>query len=562
VNHRPVTQKVFLCFVLALVTAGIYFPVHRYEFLNYDDVDYVVENAHVRGGLTLDNARWAFTTGHSGNWHPLTWLSHMADVQLFGLTPGAHHLLNVLFHIANALLLFLLLADMTRAPWPSAMVAALFAWHPLHVESVAWISERKDVLSTFFALLSLAAYARYTKSKRQRHLLLSLVWFAAGLMSKPMLVTLPFVFILLDYWPLQRGYSPFRRLILEKVPFFLLTALSSIVTYAVQQKGGAVATLESIPLPYRVANAFVAYARYLKKAVWPADLAIIYPISGTAPWWQIGGALALLVAISIAVLYWSRHRPWLSVGWFWFVGMLVPVIGLVQVGIQSMADRYTYFPLVGIFVMLVWSGAEIAATLRSFSSAVAIGGVAILIAALLMTSLQLRAWRDSEALFEHAISVTKNNYAAHDLLGRVLSNQGRFDAAQAHFEEVVRIFPNQPDAHFSLGVILARKAKFDEALAHYSQALEIRPDPTTHYNFGNVLMNMGRADEAIAHFAEAVRLDPQMAEAENNWAYVLTTQGRLREAADHYAAALRIKPDLLEARLNIARIHEQLAEER
>ena len=377
-----------------------------------------------------------------------------------------------------------------------------------------------------------------------------------------MLVTLPFVFILLDYWPLQRGYSPFRRLILEKVPFFLLTALSSIVTYAVQQKGGAVATLESIPLPYRVANAFVAYARYLKKAVWPADLAIIYPISGTAPWWQIGGALALLMAISIAAVYWSRHRPWLLVGWFWFVGMLVPVIGLVQVGIQSMADRYTYLPLVGIFVMLVWSGAEIAASFRSFSSAVAVVGVVVLIAGLMMTSVQLRAWRDSETLFEHTIAVTKDNYVAHDLLGRALWNKGRIDAAQAHFEEVVRIFPNQANAHFSLGVIFAQKTKFDEALVHYGHAVEIRPDGTTHYNLGNVLMKMGRAEEAMMHFAEAVRLDPQMAEAENNWAYVLTMQGRLREAADHYVAALRIKPDLLEARLNIARIHEQLGEER
>ncbi len=555
-------QKFVVCFALALVTASIYFPVHRFEFLNYDDVDYVVENVHVRAGITLDNVKWAFTTGHSGNWHPLTWFSHMADIQLFGLKAGAHHLVNVLFHILNALLLFLLLAGMTRAPWPSAMVAALFAWHPLHVESVAWISERKDVLSTFLALLSLAAYARYTESKRRMYLLFSILCFAAGLMSKPMLVTLPFIFLLLDYWPLERGYSPFRRLVLEKVPFFLLTVVSSIVTYAVQKEGGAVATLESISLPYRFANAVVAYAQYLKKAFWPTNLAIIYPISGTPPWWQIGGALTLLIAISIAVVCWSRHRPWLLVGWCWFVGMLVPVIGLVKVGIQSMADRYTYFPLVGIFVMLAWSGAEIATTYRSLSSAVAIVGAMVLIAGLLMTSFQLRAWHDSETLFEHAIAVTKNNYFAHDMLGRVLANQGRFDAAQAHFEEVVRIFPNQPYAHFSLGVIFARKSKYDEAIAHYSHAVEIRPDATTHYNLGNVLMKMEHPDEAISHFAEAIRLNPQMAEAENNWAYVLTTQGRLREAADHYLAALRIKPDLLEARLNMARIHEQLGPER
>jgi len=558
----PVKQKLFICFVLTLVTAGIYWPVHRYDFVNYDDVDYVVENVHIRAGLTFDSAQWAFTTGHSGNWHPLTWLSHMIDIQLFGLNAGAHHTVNVLFHIANALLLFLLLARVTRALWPSAMVAALFAWHPLHVESVAWIAERKDVLSTFLALLSLGAYARYVESNRQKHLLLSLLCFAAGLMAKPMLVTLPFIFLLLDYWPLKRGSHQFRRLVVEKTPFFLLTAVLSVVTYAAQRNAGAVAALESVPLQYRFENALLAYNRYLRKTFWPADLAIFYPISKTYSSWQIGAALVLLIAISIAVYSSSGRRPWLWVGWFWFLGMLVPVIGLVQVGIQSMADRYTYLPIVGIFVMLAWSGAEVAATSRSFSKAVAVLGLVVLVSAPLVTSIQLRSWRDSETLFQHAIAVTKNNYFAHTMLGRVLANRGRFDEAQAHFEEVLRIFPDQPDAHFSLGVIFARKAKFDEALAHYTQAAEIRPDAATHYNLGNVLMKVDRADEAIAHFAEAVRLDPQMAEAQNNWAYALASQGRLHEAADHFAAALRIKPNLVEARLNVARIREQLGEAR
>ena len=299
-----------------------------------------------------------------------------------------------------------------------------------------------------------------------------------------------------------------------------------------------------------------------RKLFWPADLAIFYPISKTYSSWQIGAALVLLIAISIAVYSSSGRRPWLWVGWFWFLGMLVPVIGLVQVGIQSMADRYTYLPIVGIFVMLAWSGAEVAATSRSFSKAVAVLGLVVLVSAPLVTSIQLRSWRDSETLFQHAIAVTKNNYFAHTMLGRVLANRGRFDEAQAHFEEVLRIFLDQPDAHFSLGVIFARKAKFDEALAHYTQAAEIRPDAATHYNLGNVLMKVDRADEAIAHFAEAVRLDPQMAEAQNNWAYALASQGRLHEAADHFAAALRIKPNLVEARLNVARIREQLGEAR
>jgi len=556
-----VKPKLFICIVLTLVTAGIYFPVHRYDFVNYDDADYVVDNVHVRAGLTFDSAKWAFTTGHSGNWHPLTWLSHMIDIQLFGLNAGAHHTVNVLFHIANALLLFLLLDRMTRELWPSAMVAALFAWHPLHVESVAWIAERKDVLSTFLALLALGAYARYADSNRQKHLLLSLLCFAAGLTAKPMLVTLPFILILLDYWPLKRGSRRFRRLVIEKVPFFLFTALSSIVTFAAQRNGGAVASLESIPLRYRLGNALLAYTRYLQKTFWPAKLAVIYPISNEFSLWHVAAALVLLITISIAVVYSSRRRAWLFVGWFWFIGMLVPTIGLVQVGIQSMADRYTYLPLVGIFVMLTWTGAEIATTFRSGSKAVAFLGLMVLFGGLLlMTSFQLRSWRDSETLFQHAIAVTKNNYFAHNMLGRVFADRGRFEEAEAHFEEVLRIFPNQPEAHFSLGVISARKAKFDEALAHYTQAVEIRPDAATHYNLGNVLMKVDRANEAIAHFAEAARLDPQMAEAQNNWAYALTTQGRLREAADHFAAALRIKPDLLEARLNLARLQEQLGQ--
>jgi len=300
-----------------------------------------------------------------------------------------------------------------------------------------------------------------------------------------------------------------------------------------------------------------------RKLFWPAKLAVIYPISNEYSLWQIAAALVLLAAISIAVVYSSRCRAWLFVGWFWFIGMLVPTIGLVQVGIQSMADRYTYLPLVGIFVMLAWTGAEIATKFRSYSKAVAVLGLMVLFGGLLlMTSFQLRSWRDSETLFQHAIAVTKNNYFAHNMLGRVLADRGRFDEAEAHFEEVLRIFPNQPEAHFSLGVISARKAKFDEALAHYTQAAEIRPDAATHYNLGNVLMKVDRADEAIAHFAEALRLDPQMAEAQNNWAYALASQGRLHEAADHFAAALRIKPNLVEARLNVARIREQLGEAR
>jgi Tfp pilus assembly protein PilF len=552
--------KLFVCLVLALGTAIVYWPVHRYEFINYDDFQYVVENPHVRGGLTLDNARWAFTTGYESNWHPLTWVSHMVDVQVFGLNAGAHHTVNVLFHIANTLLLFLALARFTGVLWPSAVVAALFAWHPLHVESVAWIAERKDVLSTFFALLSLWAYGRYTESNRQRYFFISLLWFATGLMAKPMVVTLPFVFLLFDYWPLNRSRYPFLSLLREKVPFFLLAAASSIVTYAVQQGGGSVAPLARIPLTYRLANASVAYLVYLHKAFWPTNLAFFYPLSPIFRLRQIGAALVLLTAMSITAVYSARRRPWVLIGWFWFVGMLVPVIGLVQVGIQSMADRYTYLPLVGIFIILAWSGAEIATVSGFTPKLVAVAGLALLSVSLFITSLQVRSWSDSETVFEHAIAVTKDNYIAHQLLGIVPMNRGRISEAQAQYEEVLRIFPNQPDAEFSLVVIFEQRGQASEAIAHYSRAIEVRPEAITHYNLGYVLMKTGHSDEAITHFAEAIRLDPQMAEAQNSWASVLATQGRFGEASDHVAAALRIKPDLFEARLNAERIQKQLNE--
>jgi protein O-mannosyl-transferase len=612
-------RKILVCLALAAGTAAVYWPLHGHGFLNYDDGDYVVENAHVRAGLTLDGLRWALTTGAAGNWHPLTWLSHMADVQLFGINPGAHHVVNLLFHIANSVILFLVFARMTRAVWKSAAVAALFAWHPLHVESVAWIAERKDVLSTFFGLLSLWAYVRYAESNHRRDLLLAFLCFAFGLMAKPMLVTLPFVFLLLDYWPLGRarveaGNSPpleegwpltdsvsgerplfmfravavtlrarlrrfgtglfsywrshpssrgeYARLIVEKLPFFAFTAASSVVTYLVQRNGGAVAALENMPFRYRLVNALLAYAAYLQKTFWPVHLAVIYPIWRVVSFWQIAAALALLVAISLIAFYWARPRPWLLVGWLWFLGMLVPVIGLVQVGSQAMADRYTYLPLVGIFVVLVWGSADAAARSRFASRALPAIGVVLLSTLLLLTRLQAQTWSNSQTLFEHAIAVTKDNYLAHGIVARVFANRGQLDLARSHFEQVLRVVPNEFDAHFGLGVIFTQKGRTDEAIAHYRQALAAKPDADTHYNLGNILMKTGRLDEAIAHFADALRLKPDMAEAQNNWAYALTVQGRLDEAADHYVAALRIKPDLVQARMNLEHIREELGEAR
>jgi tetratricopeptide (TPR) repeat protein len=488
--------------------------------------------------------KWAFTTGEVGKWFPLAWLSFMTDVQMFGVNAHVEHLVNVIFHIANAVVLFLLLARMTGAVWRSAMVGALFAWHPLHVEPVAWIIERTDVLSTLMALLSIWVYVRYAESGRRQHLWGSLLLFALALMAKPMVITLPFVVLLLDYWPLRRFPS-----IREKLPFFAMSAAVGMLTYVISLKSGTIA--QGVPLPYRLTNALLAYASYLRKTFYPSDLAVIYPVTWTAAWWQIAAALVVLAGISVLAICWARSRPWFLVGWLWFLGILVPVIGLIQAGSQGMADRYTYLSLVGIFLMLVWAGAELKV------GAVAAG--ITLCGALVLTSRQIPVWRNSQTIFEHAVAVTKDNDIAHGILGRVLASSGRFNEAEVHFEEALRINPNQADAHFGLGVILARKGHFDEALRHYNHAIAARPDAPAHYNLGNVLMKTGRPDEAIIHFAAAARLDPQMAEAQNNWAYALTTEGRLSEAAEHYDAALRINPGLVQARMNAARIREELA---
>ncbi|MES1180725.1 MAG: hypothetical protein ABUL66_02560, partial [Verrucomicrobiota bacterium] len=416
--------------LLALATLLVYLPVTRNGFVNFDDGDYVTGNRLVKDGLTWAGIRWAFTTFHASNWHPLTWLSHMLDCQLFGLSPGAHHCVNVLWHAANTVLLFVLLLRLTSSLWPSAFVAALFAWHPLHVESVAWVAERKDVLSTCFALLTLLAYTRYAQSttsdRRQvaggfsssffilhSSFYLALVCFALGLMAKPMLVTLPFVMLLLDYWPLKRfSVSAFRfyrfPLLLEKLPFFLLAAVSCVITYRAQDAGASVASLERVPLHLRLENSLVSYPAYLLKTIWPANLAVIYPLPKEIPGIAAATAAAVLIFFSTVVARARQRSPYLLVGWLWFLGTLVPVIGLVQVGSQSMADRYTYFPLIGVFIAAAFGVHALAVRFQFPKLAAAAAGLT-LTACVGLAENQLRHWRDSESLFAHAVAVTKNN---------------------------------------------------------------------------------------------------------------------------------------------------------
>ncbi|MGD0253772.1 MAG: tetratricopeptide repeat protein, partial [Verrucomicrobiota bacterium] len=452
--------------LLALVTLLVYLPVCRYNFVNYDDGDYVTENQVVQNGLTWAGVEWAFTTWHAGNWHPLTWLSHMLDCELFGLNPGAHHLVNVLFHAANVVLLFALLLRMTNSLWPGAFVAALFAWHPLHVESVAWISERKDVLSTFFALLTLLAYVRHAKSvacdewqmtgtaettgtpnlsRFARHpslfYWLALIFFTLGLMSKPMLVTLPFVMLLLDLWPLKRVTSDkwqvagVLRLALEKWPFFLLTAISCVVTFFAQRGGDAVVSLAKVSLRYRLENAPVAAVRYLLKMIRPADLAVIYPMPDKIPALAVAAAVTALILISAVAWLVRRRSPYLLVGWLWFLGTLVPVIGLVQVGGAALADRYTYLPSIGLFIAAAFGLRDLADRFRFLKIPVAVAASLMLAGCLMLTENQLRCWRDSQTLFAHAVAVTKDNDIAHINLGVALEQQGKLDEALAEYRE-------------------------------------------------------------------------------------------------------------------------------
>jgi protein O-mannosyl-transferase len=582
-----------LCLLLALVTLTVFLPVAWQGFVNYDDSDYVTENQHVQSGLKWDSVVWAFKTGHASNWHPLTWLSHMLDCQLFGLWAGGHHLVSVGLHILNTLLLFLLLRRITGALWRSVAVAALFALHPLHVESVAWASERKDVLSALFFILTLWAYARYGEQSvvskqgsvisnqtirghasdhrpgssdrgslitghRSLFYLLSLLFFALGLMSKPMLVTVPFVLLLLDYWPLQRfgpsalnpQSSTLRRLALEKAPFFLLAAISSVITFIVQRKGGAVST--SLTVGERIANALVSYVRYVGKLFWPMDLSILYPHPGHWPTWQVITSLALLLVLSIVVILLARHWPYMVVGWLWYCGTLVPVIGLVQVGIQSMADRYTYLPLVGLFIMLAWGLNDLMPKRPWRGKVLGLGAGLLLVACAGLTERQIRFWRDSEALFGHAVQVTRDNYLAYNNLGFYLSGQGRTAEAMENYRLSLKINPAYEDALNNLGYALAGQRKFTEAIPLYEAALRIRPNHAeVHNNLGNALSEIGRIDDAIQHYLIVLKQKPEHADAHNNLGIALAMKGRLDEAIPHFHDAIRYKPSYASAHSNL-----------
>jgi protein O-mannosyl-transferase len=514
---------------LGLAILTVYWPVVLQDFVNYDDQEYVTDNPRVQKGIAWEGMVWAFTTRHSWNWHPLTWLSHMLDCQLFGLDAGAHKVVNVAFHIANTLILFFALVRMTAAPWRSAFVAAGFALHPLHVESVAWVSERKDVLSAFFWMLTMLAYVRYAEQPSTRRYSLVLASFALGLMAKPMLVTLPCVLLLLDLWPLgrtaysrpavgERAPSKIPRLIWEKVPFLLLSAALSVVTYWAQATGGTFGSaVKPLPLAVRACNAVVSYVRYINKFLLPVNLAVFYPQPGAWRLPEFGLTAMVIVLLTVLLLRALRANPYLTVGWFWYLGTLVPAIGLIQVGDQSIADRYTYIPSIGLLVLMAWGVPELVSGWRGAEVAVRAVAIGVIIAWMATTRHQLQYWANSISLFEHAIAVTSDNYIAQNNLGAALRATGKLEQAAPHFQEAIRIWPQYPEANKNLGDILARTGRFDEAVHHYQQALQKRPDwAEAHNNLGTALAMQGSTEEAIAQFSDALRLQPDFADAAYN----------------------------------------------
>jgi tetratricopeptide (TPR) repeat protein len=589
-------RKLLICLCLAVTTAAVYAPVRHFQFINYDDNEYVTGNAHVRGGLTAQDLRWAFVSSRAGNWHPLTWISHMADCQVFGLNPGAHHLVNVLFHIANSVLLFLVLSRMTTAPWRSAFVAGLFALHPLHVESVAWVAERKDVLSAFFWMLTIGAYVRYVGRDavprvqgwpRRSAALPCSVWyiatlclFALALMAKPMVVTLPFVLLILDYWPLGRTrwaqseakgntVVPPSRLLKEKAPFFVLAAVLSAVTVWAQRSGGAISSLERLPVGERIANALVSYVRYLGKMFWPTDLAVFYPRQQW-PWGAVVGAGAILAGVTAWTIWRAigaatrRREPYFLAGWLWYLGTLVPVIGLVQVGLQSMADRYAYLPSIGVFIMVAWAAPRAAVERPAMKAAAAVAAVALLAACATVSWSQIHYWKNSETLFRHALKVTRNNYVAHNNLGYDLADRGKLAEAIIEYKAALQIRPDQAELRNNLGVAYARLGRIEEALAEYAEALRIDPNCVeAHNSLGLALAAQGKTAEAIEQYQAALRINPDLAEAHNNLATALAAEGKIEEAAAEYAEAFRVNPGSAEAHYNLANLlasHGRMAE--
>jgi protein O-mannosyl-transferase len=592
---------------LVFVVAIAFEPVRHNQFVEFDDNQYLLENTHIRDGFSTASVGWAFTSGYASNWHPLTWLSHMLDLEWFQLRPLGHHLHNLSLHALATVLLFLILQNMTGARWRSAFVALLFGIHPLHVESVAWAAERKDVLSGVFWMLTIAAYVHYVRRGGVWRYLLVMFCLALGLMAKPMLVSLPLVLLVLDFWPLKRvpgvrcqvsglrgqvpGADPgvvpeasgsdlpllhameeragvrrgssqrasgarcevsVCRLVAEKIPLFILVAVSCVVTFLVQQHGKSVAL--DLPFAIRLSNALNSCIAYLGKLIWPANLAVLYPYPTQWPLWKPVAAAVVLAVISVAAIRRRSRQPWFAAGWFWYLIALIPVIGLVQVGAQSMADRYTYLPSIGIFILIAWGAAALSLEWRYRKEILALSTAVAAVAMTLITRAQVNCWKDSITLFEHAVAVTQNNYTMHHSLGWALSKSNRLDEAIVHLDRSLQLRPD-PETQLDMADVLIKRKQFTDALIHLRKVLNAQPtNAIAHYNLGIIAQAEGKPDEAISAYEAAVRLDPNHAGAFNNLGIVQASQGLIPEATGSFRQSLRLAPGKASTHRNLAMV--------
>ena len=575
IKHHQKILTIYLLLILAILVT--YWQVKDFNFVGFDDELYITENSHTQAGLTIEGIVWAFETFRAGNWHPLTWLSHMLDCELYGLNPMGHHWTNLLFHMTNTLLLFFMFQKMTGSMWRSAFVAALFALHPLHVESVAWVAERKDVLSTFFGMLTILAYIRYVKKRNFFRYSLIFILLSLGLMAKPMLVTMPFVLLLLDFWPLERlkyysnSQSPnfqslnLSRLFLEKIPLFIPVAISSVLTILAQKEAGALYSFESLAVKTRIANAFVSYASYIVKTVWPQNLAIFYPHSfGMLSLWYVFGAAFAIAGISFFSIRSFKQYPYVSVGWFWYLGTLIPVIGLIQVGAQGMADRYTYIPLTGLFIIAAWGIPDLLKKWHYRKTVLAVCAIILLFTFSTRSYFQIRHWENSAAVFKNAIQTTKNNWLAYRELGLVLMRDGKLDDAVFYYKKALQIRPNYLTALDNLGMTLHHLGRFEEACNYYMKALKINPKQAgIHNNTANVLTSLGKFEEAIKHYRKAILITPDFAEPHYNLANILVIQKKFDEAVFHYESAIKNDSEYSDAHYNLGCIllrHKKIKE--
>lgn len=560
-------RELGICLLLIAATLAVYAQVAQHDFVQFDDAAYVKNNPHVTQGLTLDDVTWAFTTGTLGNWHPLLWMSHMLVCSLFGLHSGAHHLVNVLLHIVSTLLLFGFLRRATGAPWRSAFVAALFALHPVNVEAVAWLSERKGSLSTVFWMLTLLAYLRYVERPGRNRYVLVLLGLVLGLMVKPMLMTLPTALLLLDIWPLRRlalGAAPlaaarpaapprsFSFLLLEKAPLFVVSLGAAVLAVVMQGRSGSLADTVVVPIGLRVETALVAYASYLGELLWPARLVYFYPHPASFSAWKVAGAIVVLTVLSLAAVQLRRRCPYATVGWLWFLGTFLPVIGLVQIGDHWMADRYAYVPFIGLFVIVAWGVPDLLQQWR-YRVPVLVAAASMVVAMLATaTWYQVGYWRDGRTLTAHALAVDPNNFLAQLNMGMVLEQAGQFDDAMAHYAASVRLHPDRPEAHNNLGALLARQGKVDEAIAQYREALQANPDfAEAHTNLGAALAGRMQLDAAIAEYREALRLAPDLADTHYDLGVAWLRQGNMNEAVASFSAVVRMRPDDADAYYNL-----------